>query len=153
MASRSADIGVGLGQALAAGDVLPFANESRMAHHELWRRFDSIQPQPDADNSGVVSAKWSLNPRPWFELDPNNPIGMVEGAHFTQLSEAEFADRLIAGLHDEETLYRLMLRDVYQNGMVLQNKKYRYLGLAYRTFLIGLVATFATFAGQFLFQG
>jgi len=88
IASRSADIGAGLGQALAAGDVLPFANESRMAHRELWQRFDSSPPQPGTDNPGVVSAKWSLNPRPWFELDPNNPIGMVEGAHFTQLSDS-----------------------------------------------------------------
>ncbi|MCJ8158256.1 Pycsar system effector family protein [Sphingomonas sp. LaA6.9] len=71
---------------------------------------------------------------------------------FTQMSETEFADRVIAELHDEEALYRLMLRDVYQNGQVLQNKKYRYLGLAYRTFLIGLVTTFATFAAQHLLQ-
>ena len=38
-----------------------------------------------------------------------------------------------------------MLRDVHQNGMVLQHKKYRYLGLAYRLFLIGLTVTFALF--------
>jgi len=34
---------------------------------------------------------------------------------------------------------------VHQNGMVLQHKKYRYLGLAYRLFLIGLSITFALF--------
>jgi antagonist of KipI len=88
IASRSADIGAGLGQALAAGDVLPFANESRMAHPELWRRFGTSQPQTNTDDPGVVSAKWSLNPRPWFELDPHNPIGMVEGAHFIQLTDS-----------------------------------------------------------------
>lgn len=65
--------------------------------------------------------------------------------HFTQWDETEFADRVIGALHDEETMYRLMLRDVYQNGQVLQHKKYRYLGLAYRTFLVGLVLTFGAF--------
>ena len=39
-----------------------------------------------------------------------------------------------------------MLRDIYQNGQVLQHKKYKYLGYAYRIFLTGLVLSFATFA-------
>jgi hypothetical protein len=39
-----------------------------------------------------------------------------------------------------------MARDIYQNGTVLRRKKYRYLALAYRTFLIGMVLTILTFA-------
>ena len=38
-----------------------------------------------------------------------------------------------------------MARDIYQNGMVLQRKKYRMLGYAYRIFLVGLVASFVAF--------
>ena len=34
-----------------------------------------------------------------------------------------------------------MLHDIYQNGQVLQRRKYRYLGFAYRLFIVGLVAT------------
>lgn len=64
---------------------------------------------------------------------------------FSQLSEDEFADRVIAELGDDERIYRTMLRDIHQNGMVLQHKKYRYLGLAYRVFLGGLALTFAIF--------
>lgn len=88
IASRSADISAGLGQALAAGDVLPFADEPRVANRELWRRFGSTRPETGADDPGVIPAKWSLNPHPWFELDPHNPIGMIEGAHFSQLDDA-----------------------------------------------------------------
>jgi hypothetical protein len=40
---------------------------------------------------------------------------------------------------------RAMLRDIHQNGMVLQRKKYCFLGLAYRVFLIGLTLTLVTF--------
>ena len=64
---------------------------------------------------------------------------------FTSLSEKEFADRIVAKLHDDEALYRVMLRDIYQNGQVLQHKKYRYLGYAYRIFLAGLVLSFVAF--------
>ena len=68
---------------------------------------------------------------------------------FTALSEREFADRVIAELGTDEAAYRLMLRDVYQNGQVLQTKKYRYLGWAYRTFLTGLVVTLVASGAEY----
>ena len=64
---------------------------------------------------------------------------------FSHMSEDEFADGILAELGDDERIYRTMLRDIYQNGMVLQHKKYRYLRLAYLLFLSGLVVTFAIF--------
>jgi len=67
---------------------------------------------------------------------------------FSGMSEREFADKVIDQLHQDETIFRTMLRDVYQNGQVLQKKKYRYLGLAYRIYLAGLVLTFLTFVGE-----
>jgi len=85
LGSRSADIGAGLGQALAADDILPLAEEPRVAHRELWRRFESRQIDADCE---VFAASWSLNPRPWFDLDPHNPLGAIEGAHFAQLTDA-----------------------------------------------------------------
>lgn len=63
---------------------------------------------------------------------------------FTAMGEDEFADAVLEQLKSDEGIYRTMLRDIYQNGQVLQRKKYRYLGLAYRTFLVGLVLTVAT---------
>lgn len=67
---------------------------------------------------------------------------------FSQLSEEEFADRVLAQLGDDERLFRAMLRDIHQNGQVLQRKKYRYLGLAYRIFLGGLTLTLAVFLAE-----
>lgn len=63
---------------------------------------------------------------------------------FTEMSEDAFANAVLEELKTDESVYRLMLRDIYQNGQVLQRKKYRFLGFAYRTFLIGLVLTVAT---------
>lgn len=64
---------------------------------------------------------------------------------FTSLSEQEFADRIVDKLYDDEALYRVMLRDIHQNGRVLYGKKYRYLGYAYRIFLGALVLSFVAF--------
>jgi hypothetical protein len=60
---------------------------------------------------------------------------------FSRMSEAEYTQQVMDNLHDDEHIYQTMLRDVYQNGLVLQNKKYKFLGYAYRVFLAGLVLT------------
>jgi hypothetical protein len=67
---------------------------------------------------------------------------------FTDLAEEEYIERLVEGLGEEDEIIRRMARDIYQNGAVLRFKKYRYLRLAYLTFLIGLVATVVVFVGQ-----
>jgi Family of unknown function (DUF5706) len=67
---------------------------------------------------------------------------------FSAMTEVEFADAVLDEMYDDEATYRLMLRDIYQNGQVLYRKKYRYLGLAYRVFLVGLVLTVATLIAE-----
>lgn len=65
---------------------------------------------------------------------------------FASLDEVEFTDRVMALLADDVALHRAMLRDIYQNGQVLQRRKYRWLGYAYRLFLVGVVASFVALA-------
>jgi len=67
---------------------------------------------------------------------------------FSQFSEEEYADRVVNQLNGDESVFRTMLRDIYQNGQVLQRKKYRFLGYAYRAFLAGLVLTVATLIAE-----
>ena len=45
----------------------------------------------------------------------------------------------LAQLGSDDSIYRTMARDIYQNGTVLAHKKYRMLGWAYRLFLVGRV--------------
>lgn len=65
---------------------------------------------------------------------------------FEQMEEDEFIQAVKARLRTEEDLYETMLRDTYQNGIVLARRKYRYLAYAYRLFVVGLTATFIAFA-------
>jgi hypothetical protein len=64
---------------------------------------------------------------------------------FTRLEEDDYVEQLMAKLHSDDSVYRTMARDIYQAGSVLQHKKYRMLGYAYRTLLLGLVASGVTY--------
>jgi hypothetical protein len=69
---------------------------------------------------------------------------------FSRMDEEEFIDTVVGAMRSEERAYRMMARDLYQNGAVLRRHKYRYLSYAYRTFLIGIVATALAFVGEAL---
>lgn len=71
---------------------------------------------------------------------------------FTAMPQEDFVDAVIDRLHDDETVCRTMLRDIYQNGQVLARRKYRLLGLAYRLLLAGLVFSLILFLGELLTQ-
>lgn len=82
--------------------------------------------------------------------DPN--FNVLFFGHFAQVEEEEWKRDLLGELEADETVFRTMLRDIYQNGQVLHRKKYRYLGYAYRTFLSGLLITMIIYVGEYIAQ-
>jgi len=64
---------------------------------------------------------------------------------FAHMPEEEYIDRAMEASETDGRVLSTMLRDIHQNGMVLQNKKYRLLARAFRTFQIGLSVTFVVF--------
>ena len=91
---------------------------------------------------GVMAILPSIQTKPG-----QSPNYLFFGA-FSHLSEEEFVAVLMPKLEDFDELAVAMIRDIYQLGMVLQVKKYRYLSYAYRVFFVGLVATFMTFVAE-----
>jgi Family of unknown function (DUF5706) len=77
------------------------------------------------------------------------PINLLFFGSFTQLSQEEYLDQVIDRLGQDEAIYRTMARDIYQNGLVLERKKYKLLGYAYRIFLVGMTASLIAFVLQF----
>ena len=77
----------------------------------------------------------------------NRPNKLFFG-HFTQLDENEWTDSILSELRSDEGVFRTMLHDMYQNGQVLQGKKYKYLGRAYRVFIVGLSVTVVAFIAE-----
>lgn len=83
---------------------------------------------------------------PSFTPRKGGPNNMLFFGGFNTVSEDEFVERLLnEELQTQESVYRAMLRDIYQMGIVLGRKKFRFLGWAYRVFLVGLTLTFVTY--------
>ena len=68
--------------------------------------------------------------------------------HFSDLDEEQWMKDVLGQLHQDEDVFRMMLHDIYQNGQVLQRRKYRYLSYAYRIFIGGLFVTLAAFVAE-----
>ena len=78
-----------------------------------------------------------------------SPLNLLFFGSFSGLEEGEYIDKLTERLKTDDSIYRTMGRDIYQNGVVLARKKYRFLGYAYRIFLVGLTASFIAFIVQY----
>ena len=85
-------------------------------------------------------------PRLSRSLPPGARRNRMFFGHFHDLDEEAWTSDVLDELHADESVFRLMLHDIYQNGQVLQRRKYRFLGYAYRLFVAGLVVTLGTFA-------
>ena len=81
---------------------------------------------------------------------PQGEVNLLFFGNFSRMPEDAFIDAITERLHDDDTVFRTMARDIHQAGSVLQNKKYRLLGYAYRTFLVGLVGSCAAYVGLYL---
>ncbi len=68
--------------------------------------------------------------------------------YFTHIEETEWIDSIVSELRADETIFRTMLHDIYQNGQVLQRKKFKYLAMAYKVFVVGMCLTVLTFIGE-----
>lgn len=81
-------------------------------------------------------------------LNDGKPNKLFFG-YFTHMDEGEWTESILADLRADETVFRTMLHDIYQNGQVLQRKKYRFLAYAYKSFMAGLCLTVVTFAIEY----
>ena len=88
-------------------------------------------------------------PRAGGPLAAHTRPNLLFFGHFHDRDEDDWTDEVLAELRTDEGVFRAMLHDIYQNGQVLQHRKYRFLGYAYRLFVIGLVVTLAAFAAEF----
>ena len=85
---------------------------------------------------------------PAASVPRDGPVNLLFFGSFVRFSQDEYVERVLDALRSDESIYRTMAIDTYQNGRVLAGKKYRLLGLAYRAFLIGLTASLVAFIVQ-----
>lgn len=81
---------------------------------------------------------------------PDGPANILFFGSYTQLSEAEYIERLLTVAQNPRASFEAFAHDIYQNGRVLAFKKYRFLGWAYRILLAGLVAAAGAFGAPYV---
>jgi hypothetical protein len=96
-----------------------------------------------------LCAVLAVLPRLGGSLPPGVRRNKLFFGHFHDLDEDAWTIEVLADLRTDEGVFRSMLHDIYQNGQVLQRRKYRFLGYAYRLFVVGLATTLAAFAAEF----
>jgi hypothetical protein len=85
---------------------------------------------------------------PATKIRPGAKPNLLFFGSFIQFDQEEYVRRMLIALETDESIFRTMATDIYQNGTVLARKKYRLLGYAYRVFLVGLTASLLTFVAQ-----
>ena len=77
--------------------------------------------------------------------DVQNPqFNLLFFGDFTGLSYAQFEAEMERVMNDPSQVYQVQLKEIYTLGVFLARKKYRFLRLAYTTFIVGLFASFLT---------
>lgn len=90
----------------------------------------------------AVMPKLNLSTKPDLR-DPHT--NLLFFGTFSHLEYSEWVTELDPILHDPDRAYEAMLRDIYEMGIYMGRKKYRFIRIAYVSFLIGLVLSMLTF--------
>jgi hypothetical protein len=86
----------------------------------------------------AVFPKFKIHP----ELGDQLPHGFNPFffGHFSQIPKSRHLELMADVLRDPATTYRYLVADIYDQGVYLLTKKYRFLRFSYACFLIGFVA-------------
>jgi len=86
----------------------------------------------------AVFPKFKIHPEPGDDLPHGfNPFFF---GHFSQIPRARHLELMAEVLRDDGATYRIMVEDIYDQGVYLLKSKYRYLRFSYACFLVGFVA-------------
>lgn len=99
----------------------------------------------------ILLAAYAVMPKlPFSGHNPATPdtaspqFNLLFFGDFTGLTYQQFEAEMEKVMNDPSSVYRAQVREIYTLGVFLAQKKYRYLRLAYTTFIIGLFASFIT---------
>jgi len=91
----------------------------------------------------AVMPKVRLTSRGQVAPDLTSPqFNLLFFGDFTSLTYEQFEVEMTRVMNDPSQVYQVQVREIYTLGVFLAHKKYRYLRLAYTTFIIGLFASF-----------
>ena len=85
-------------------------------------------------------AAFAVLPRVRLRQSAERPRNLLFFGDFSDLSLEQYLTETKPLLSSDEAVFRAMLEDIWCLGQVLMKRKYRFLALAYRCFILGLLA-------------
>ena len=70
--------------------------------------------------------------------------------HYTDINQQEYTDHMVGVLKNQDKLYEAQIKDLYQMGLVLKQRKFKYLGYAYNLFFLGITVCLIVMAIGFV---
>jgi small-conductance mechanosensitive channel len=93
----------------------------------------------------AVMPKLSFTGREANLSDVQSPqFNLLFFGDFTGMTYAQFEAEMERVMNDPSLVYQAQVREIYTLGVFLARKKYRFLRLAYTTFILGLFASIVT---------
>lgn len=82
----------------------------------------------------------SLPPRQRGAVDPRSPgFNLIFFGHFTQLDLDTYLREMEQVVNNRAVVYESLIKDLYDLGKVLSDRKYRYIRISYVMFMAGLI--------------
>lgn len=97
----------------------------------------------------VVCAAYAVMPKLDFGRRRSEPSGqnILFFGNFTHLTFAEYVEAMEGVMRSPADTYEAQVREVYELGLFLEQKKYRFIRLAYICFISGLFVSGLVFVG------
>jgi uncharacterized integral membrane protein len=73
--------------------------------------------------------------------DAKTEVNLLFCGHFSDMAEEDYVEKLKALLATPESTLDALSRDLFQMGLLVHQKKFRFLGYAYTVCLLGLLVT------------
>ena len=84
--------------------------------------------------------------RTWTHFNP------LFFGHFTEMDRDQYFETLNEIVRSDGKIYKALANDIYQNGKILKERKYKYLGLSYQAFFIGILISGILFVVQMIIR-
>ena len=150
MADQKASISLALQLGLLTLIVRQFTESSTLSSGLSLAKFWWLLPLGLSTLVSVVLCLYVLMPSigPLNRKGPARPLSRnpLFFSSIAQYSEEEYLAEMAEMFQKDNRIYRATLIDLHRESVVLFSKKYRFLDLAYRSFLLGIL----TSAGCFL---
>jgi len=89
--------------------------------------------------------KWSKNK----VVGQNPSFNLLFFGSFTNLDYPEFKEAMEEVMNDHNQAYEVQIREIYSMGRYLDRKKYRFVRLAYLSFIIGVLVSSSIYVGSY----